>query len=64
MHISKNGMKVANFNYFPSIGANGAIIMFDVSTRNTYKNVPQWYKDFRTVCENVPVALVGNKVNS
>jgi len=46
------------------IGANYAIIMFDVTTRSTYKSVPQWYKEFKTVCENVPVALVGNKTDS
>ena len=46
-----------------SIGADCAIIMFDVCSRITYKNVPKWYKDITRVCENLPVVLVGNKVD-
>lgn len=45
------------------IGAKGAIIFFDVSSRITYKNVPKWYKDLTRVCEYIPIVLVGNKVN-
>ncbi len=37
--------------------------MFDVCSRITYKNVPKWYKDITRVCENLPVVLVGNKVD-
>jgi GTP-binding nuclear protein Ran len=37
--------------------------MFDVCSRITYKNVPKWYKDLVRVCENIPIVLVGNKVD-
>merc|ERR1712028_296381 len=40
-----------------------AIIMFDVTGRITYKNVPVWYRDLIRVCENIPIVLVGNKVD-
>jgi len=40
-----------------------AIIMFDVTGRITYKNVPVWYRDLMRVCENIPIVLVGNKVD-
>merc|ERR1719316_734924 len=40
-----------------------AIIMFDVTGRITYKNVPVWYRDIVRVCENIPIVLVGNKVD-
>jgi len=46
------------------IGADCAIIMFDVTSRITYKNVPKWYKDLTRICENVPMVLVGNKVDA
>ena len=39
------------------------IIMFDVCSRITYKNVPKWYKDLTRVCDNIPIVLVGNKVD-
>jgi len=40
-----------------------AIIMFDVTSRVTYKNVPNWHRDLVRVCENVPIVLCGNKVD-
>jgi GTP-binding nuclear protein Ran len=39
-----------------------AIIMFDVTSRVTYKNVPNWHRDITRVCENIPIVLCGNKV--
>lgn len=45
------------------IQANCAIIMFDVTSRITYKNVPNWHRDLVRVCEAVPIVLVGNKVD-
>lgn len=40
-----------------------AIIMFDVTSRVTYKNVPTWHRDLVRVCENIPIVLCGNKVD-
>jgi GTP-binding nuclear protein Ran len=40
-----------------------AILMFDVTSRVTYKNVPNWHRDLVRVCENIPIVLVGNKVD-
>merc|ERR1712219_47621 len=40
-----------------------AIIMFDVTGRITYKNVPVWFRDLMRVCEAIPIVLVGNKVD-
>jgi len=35
----------------------------DVTSRVTYKNVPNWHRDLVRVCENVPIVLCGNKVD-
>jgi GTP-binding nuclear protein Ran len=35
--------------------------MFDVTSRITYKHVPDWYRDFERLCENIPIVLCGNK---
>merc|ERR1712086_55402 len=40
-----------------------AIIMFDVTSRISYKNVGVWFRDLVRVCENIPIVLVGNKVD-
>jgi len=45
------------------IGGHCGIVMFDVCSRITYQNVPKWYKDLVRVCENIPIVLVGNKVD-
>jgi len=46
------------------IGGQCAVVMFDVCSRITYKNVPKWYKDLTRICENIPIVLVGNKVDA
>ncbi len=45
------------------IRAKCAIIMFDVTGRSTYKNVPNWHRDLVRICENIPIVLLGNKVD-
>lgn len=45
------------------INGHCGIIMFDVTSRITYKNVPNWHRDLARVCENIPIVLVGNKVD-
>ncbi|KAJ5871259.1 uncharacterized protein N7529_003612 [Penicillium soppii] len=45
------------------INGQCGIIMFDVTSRITYKNVPNWHRDLVRVCENIPIVLAGNKVD-
>jgi GTP-binding nuclear protein Ran len=45
------------------ISAQAAIIMFDVTSRTTYKDVPNWHRDLVRVCEGIPIVLCGNKVD-
>ena len=45
------------------VGAHCGIIMFDVCNRISYKNVNNWYKHLTRVCEDIPIVLVGNKVD-
>lgn len=40
-----------------------AIIMFDVTSRVTYKNVPDWHRDLVRICDRIPIVLCGNKVD-
>jgi GTP-binding nuclear protein Ran len=46
------------------IGGQAAILMFDVTARITYKSIPHWHKDLTRVCDNIPIVLIGNKVDS
>lgn len=45
------------------VGSQAAIIMFDVASRITYKNVPNWHRDLVRVCDDIPMVLVGNKID-
>jgi len=45
------------------IGGQCAIIMFDVTSRITYRNVPNWHKDLVRVSGNIPMVLCGNKID-
>jgi len=45
------------------IGGEAAIIMFDLTSRVTYRSVPTWYRDLTRVCEDIPIVLCGNKMD-
>ena len=40
-----------------------AIIMFDLTSRQTYKNVAMWHKNLTKIADNIPIVLVGNKAD-
>lgn len=44
---------------------DGAIIMFDLTSRISYNAVPQWYRDLQTITKNkkFPTVIVGNKLD-
>jgi len=43
--------------------AQCAILMFDVTSRITYKTLPNWYDNIKRICEDIPIVLCGNKVD-
>jgi GTP-binding nuclear protein Ran len=43
--------------------AQCAIIMFDVTSPGTLKSVNTWHRDLTRVCPNIPIVLVGNKID-
>merc|ERR1712187_661412 len=45
------------------VNADAAIVMFDVTSRVTYSNVPKWCQDLQRACGKIPMVLVGNKVD-
>jgi len=36
--------------------------MFDVTSRITYKNVPNYHRKIHEVCGDIPIVLVGNNI--
>jgi GTP-binding nuclear protein Ran len=43
--------------------SNCAILMFDVTSVSTYRNIATWHRDLIRVCPNIPIVLVGNKID-
>jgi len=42
-------------------GADGALVFYDISERQTVENVPKWLSQIKKVQPGIPVAVVGNK---
>jgi len=43
--------------------AHACIICFDVTRKQTYKNLPAWYKELRDYRPGIPVICVANKID-
>ncbi len=48
-------------NYYQA--ANAAFVMYDITRRQTFQNVTHWHKDLKESLEDVPVVLIGNKID-
>lgn len=44
-------------------GADGIIILYDIGNRKTIENVPKWLSDTYSTCGDIPVVVVGNKID-
>ena len=42
---------------------DAVLIMFDLSSRITYNNVPNWYQEVKSIAPDAMIILVGNKVD-
>ncbi|MFX1501320.1 MAG: GTP-binding protein [Promethearchaeota archaeon] len=44
-------------------GSNGAIIMYDITSSNSLKPVPEWIQVIRENAGDIPILLIGNKLD-
>jgi len=56
----ENIMKRKDYLY----GADGAIIMFDLTNKESYDNVEKWKELFKSICPNSPILVVANKADN
>ncbi|GAH43793.1 unnamed protein product, partial [marine sediment metagenome] len=42
-------------------GANGALVLYDCTKRNTYEKLHDWIQDFKDARGDEPLVLIGNK---
>ena len=45
------------------IQSKKAIIMCDISNKNSIQNISKWYKSVRNVCGNIPIRILANKID-
>jgi len=43
--------------------AHACIMCFDVTRKQTYKNLPDWYKELREYRPGIPVVMIANKID-
>ncbi|MFX1521753.1 MAG: Rab family GTPase [Promethearchaeota archaeon] len=44
-------------------GANGALIVYDVTRNASFNHLDRWFNDVYKNCGDIPVILVGNKID-
>ncbi|MFX1298809.1 MAG: Rab family GTPase [Promethearchaeota archaeon] len=42
-------------------GANGALVLYDMTNRESYEKLDEWIQSFKKDRENEPIILIGNK---
>ncbi len=45
------------------VGAHGAVIVYDVTRKETSDNIEQWIEEVSEKCPNIPIIIVGNKTD-
>ena len=48
-------------HYF--VGADGGLIVYDVTVKTSFDNLDRWFNDLFTNCGEIPVILIGNKID-
>ena len=44
-------------------GADGGVVFYDVSNKNSIANIPKWLNQIQKVEPNIPIAVIGNKAD-
>lgn len=39
------------------------LIVYDITSKNSYENVNTWIRDFKNQCPGVPLMIIGNKID-
>ncbi len=44
-------------------GGNGALVICDITRKETFENIPNWVSTFFKVTQSVPIVVLGNKID-
>merc|ERR1712216_947104 len=62
--VSRNGMESMHEREKLYLQGHAAIVMFDVTSRQSFRSVPNWQRELKAVLGIVPTVLLGNKVDA
>lgn len=51
------------FHHSAYSGSQGALIVCDITRRQTFENLPEWVSNLFSVTNQIPIVLIGNKVD-
>ena len=44
-------------------GALGCLVVYDVTKAESFEHLDQWFDEVRTHCQDIPIIIVGNKID-
>ncbi len=44
-------------------GAHGAVVVYDITRRESFDHIQNWIKEVEEKCPNIPIIIVGNKTD-
>ena len=53
--------KVLRLAYYK--GADGGLIVYDTTNKETFEKVIEYHEELKSICGNIPMALIGNKID-
>ena len=59
--LGQKSQKSLHATYYS--GSNGALVVFDLTRKETLLTLPEWVDDFRKVAGDVPIIMLANKMD-
>ena len=44
-------------------GAHGAVVVFDITRKESFEHIEKWIEEVEEKCPNIPIIIVGNKTD-
>ncbi|OLS29918.1 MAG: Transforming protein p29 precursor [Candidatus Heimdallarchaeota archaeon AB_125] len=44
-------------------GAHGAVVVFDITRKESFEHIQKWIEEVEEKCPNIPIIIVGNKTD-
>lgn len=62
--VGRKGLEPMDQREVLYLSGHAAIIMFDVTSRQSFRSVPNWQRELRQALGTIPTVLLGNKVDA